>query len=332
MYMTNKTLKGVNLGGWLILEKWMTPIVFEGSAAIDEYTLSQTASGRKAIKAHQKSFIQESDFKWLKDNNIDIIRVPVGYWLFESDENLTPHIKYLDWAMKMAEKYDIQVLIDLHGLKGSQNGRDHSGRSGQSMWFKNEQYRTDSVDVLGRIAKRYGGHPKFWGIQIINEPFPKLFNLKLRKYYKQSAKRLESIVKDTRIIYSDSFTPRLMSGVLPYFNNKPAVMDIHIYQPFRPWVKLATLDFFLRWLAWQKKLHVRLMKKHSVIIGEWSGVIRHEDLQKIPESQHEAVTKQFIQAQLSVYNQTDAWFYWSYKTEGPGTWNYRSLVESGVIE
>jgi glucan 1,3-beta-glucosidase len=330
--MTNRALKGVNLGGWLILEKWMTPSVFKGSDAIDEYTLSQTSAGRKAIKAHQKSFIQESDFKWLKDNKIDIIRVPVGYWLFESDENLTPHVSHLDWVMKMAKKYDIEVLIDLHGLKGSQNGRDHSGKSGEAMWFKSEEYRNESVKVLEKIARRYAGHPKFWGLQIINEPFPKILNLKLRSYYKQSAKRLEGILGETRIIFSDSFTPRLMNGVLPNFNNKPAVMDVHIYQPFRPWVKFANLNLFLRWLNWQKKLHARLKKKQSIIIGEWSGVIRHEDLQKIPKNQHDQVTKQFIQAQLDVFNHTDAWFYWSYKTEGPDTWNYRSLVERGFID
>ena len=327
-----KTLKGVNLGGWLILEKWMTPSVFDGTDAIDEFTLSQTKAGREAIKAHQKSFIQESDFQWLKDHEIKIIRIPVGYWLFSSEENHVPHIQYLDWAMDMALKYELEVLIDLHGLKGSQNGQDHSGRSGKAMWFHFAEYRDESVDILEKIARRYANHPKFWGIQLINEPFPKLFNFKLRAYYKNAAERLTGILKHTRIVFSDSFTPRLMSGVLPHFNNKPAVMDIHIYQPFRPWIKFVSLNFFFHWLQWQKKLHKRLMKKQSIIIGEWSGVIRHEDLSKIPENKRDALIKRYIQAQLEVYNATEAWFYWSYKTENPGTWNYRSLVESGMME
>ena len=33
-----KKIRGVNLGGWLVLEKWMTPSVFEGLAAVDETT------------------------------------------------------------------------------------------------------------------------------------------------------------------------------------------------------------------------------------------------------------------------------------------------------
>lgn len=29
-------LQGVNLGGWLVLEKWMTPSLFDGTTAADE--------------------------------------------------------------------------------------------------------------------------------------------------------------------------------------------------------------------------------------------------------------------------------------------------------
>ena len=32
-------VKGVNLGNWLVLEKWMSPALFEGTTAEDEYHL-----------------------------------------------------------------------------------------------------------------------------------------------------------------------------------------------------------------------------------------------------------------------------------------------------
>ena len=45
-------LRGVNLGGWLVLEKWMTPSLFEGLAATDETTwcaeLGRDAAGAPA--------------------------------------------------------------------------------------------------------------------------------------------------------------------------------------------------------------------------------------------------------------------------------------------
>lgn len=49
-----KKLRGVNLGGWLVLEKWMTPSVFEGLEAVDETTYCVELGGRaeQALKKH----------------------------------------------------------------------------------------------------------------------------------------------------------------------------------------------------------------------------------------------------------------------------------------
>ena len=47
-------LRGVNLGGWLVLEKWMTPSVFEGLDAVDETTFCVELGDRAetVLKAH----------------------------------------------------------------------------------------------------------------------------------------------------------------------------------------------------------------------------------------------------------------------------------------
>jgi len=33
----------------------------------------------------------------------------------------------IEWAMDLFHKYGIKVLLDVHGVKGSQNGYDNSG-------------------------------------------------------------------------------------------------------------------------------------------------------------------------------------------------------------
>lgn len=40
----NKKIKGVNLGGWLVLEKWMSPHLFDETNADDEYYLAHDLS------------------------------------------------------------------------------------------------------------------------------------------------------------------------------------------------------------------------------------------------------------------------------------------------
>jgi len=51
------TMRGVNLGNWLVLEKWMKPEVFEGTTAEDETELMrQLGEARfERMKAHRDS-------------------------------------------------------------------------------------------------------------------------------------------------------------------------------------------------------------------------------------------------------------------------------------
>lgn len=42
-------VKGVNLGNWLVLEKWMSPSLFEGTTAEDEYYLPTQLSTQSSV-------------------------------------------------------------------------------------------------------------------------------------------------------------------------------------------------------------------------------------------------------------------------------------------
>ena len=47
--MEQDKIKGVNLGGWLVLEKWMAPHLFDGTNADDEYYLPQELSEKEYL-------------------------------------------------------------------------------------------------------------------------------------------------------------------------------------------------------------------------------------------------------------------------------------------
>lgn len=47
-----------------------------------------------------------------------------------------PDNSYFTKAISWARKYGIRILLDLHSLPGSQNGWNHSGRSGQINWMR----------------------------------------------------------------------------------------------------------------------------------------------------------------------------------------------------
>jgi aryl-phospho-beta-D-glucosidase BglC (GH1 family) len=61
-------VRGVNLGGWLVLEPWITPTLFDNtgnSNIIDEWTFGQLqdrATATAALQNHWNTFITEDDF------------------------------------------------------------------------------------------------------------------------------------------------------------------------------------------------------------------------------------------------------------------------------
>ncbi len=330
--MDVNNLHGVNLGGWLLLERWMTPSLFTGTSATDEYSFMKTEGAKEKLENHRKSFITEADFIWMKANGVNALRIPVGYWILKNDQPFVLACKYLDWAMDMAKKYSLQVIIDLHGLKGSQNGRDHSGKIGKSDWFKQAEYRQSTLTTLEQIAQRYKNYDNFWGLQIINEPKFGVFHFKLRQYYRDAYRRLVSTLKPhTRIIFSDAYTPRLLSGVLRHATHR-VVMDVHIYHMTTPLSQFFSVRWFMNKTKRRKHFFDRISKTQPIIIGEWSGIMHTKTMQRIPQSEQAELFRQYCSLQIDAYSSTSGWFYWSYKTELPGVWNFRSQVEAGLIK
>ena len=310
----------------------MTPALFSGTEAADEYQFMQTPNAAKKIDHHRKTFITEEDFIWLHDNGINAVRIPIGYWALDDAPPFISALAYLDFAMNMAKKYSLQVIIDLHGLEGSQNGRDHSGKLGQADWFKQAAYREHTLDILEQIALRYRDYDIFWGLQLINEPKFGLIHSKLRRYYHQAYSRLARILRThTRIIFSDAFTPRLLSGALRG-KVHPIVMDIHLYHPGTWFARFLSLRWFYNKMLRRKRLFAKLSKTQPIIIGEWSGVLDQAKVNAVSESEQAKLFADYIALQQSVYDETAGWFYWNYKTDAPGIWSFRSQVEVGQIK
>lgn len=168
-----KKIKGVNLGNWLVLEKWMLPELFEGTGAEDEVWLNRKmnpAELKEKMKEHRDTFITEQDFAFIKEQGIWLLRIPVPYFIFGDRPPFNGCVEYLDKAFDWAEKYGLQILIDLHTVPGSQNGYDNGGLTGVCKWCKNPEEVEFALTVLERLAKRYGQRQGLYGIEVLNEP------------------------------------------------------------------------------------------------------------------------------------------------------------------
>jgi glucan 1,3-beta-glucosidase len=119
----SQKVRGVNLGGWLVTEPWITPSLYEraGDGAIDEYTLCQTL-GRDAalslLSAHWASWITAGDLANIAAAGMNHVRIPIGYWSVapvDGDPYVQGALDYLDQAIGWAGGAGLKVLIDLHG-------------------------------------------------------------------------------------------------------------------------------------------------------------------------------------------------------------------------
>lgn len=166
-------IKGVNLGNWLVLEKWMSPALFVGTDAQDEYDLPRQLPREvyeARIQIHRAEYISEGDFIRIKAMGLNTIRIPVPYFIFGDVEPYIGCIDELDKAFCWAKRYGLKILIDLHTVPGGQNGFDNGGISGVCKWAQSGESVEFTLRVLEKLAERYGHHESLFGIQPVNEP------------------------------------------------------------------------------------------------------------------------------------------------------------------
>lgn len=190
-YDDSKKVQGVSLGGWFVLEPYITPSLFEQfgddekKIPVDEYTFTEQLGkdeAQKQLDKHWATYFTESDFKDIKDYGLNLVRIPIGYWAFyllEDDPYVQGQEPYLDKALEWAKQNDLKVWIDLHGVPGSQNGFDNSGKRGNVTWQDDEENIELSYKTLNYIFGKYGGEnltDTVIGIEIVNEPFHSKLN------------------------------------------------------------------------------------------------------------------------------------------------------------
>lgn len=293
-------IKGVNLGNWLVLEKWMNPALFEGTTAEDEYYLPRQLSAEvyeARIKIHRSEYITERDFVTIKRMGLESVRIPVPYFIFGDREPFIGCIEELDKAFNWAEKYGLTILIDLHTVPMSQNGFDNGGISGVCKWAQNPDEVEFALSVLERLAERYGTRKGLLGIQPLNEPITenmwKTMDIEhryppadpvlargstpitmefLRKYYLDAYERIcKYMTKDKYVVIHDGFELMAWKDFMQEEKYSNVILDTHQY------LMLAeadgceqTVEAYVKYVKEELEPKITEMEKYfPVICGEW---------------------------------------------------------------
>lgn len=321
----NKQVQGANLGGWLVLEPWITPSLFYQFLSTQELfgdkapektgmdmhsfcTALGSEEANRQLRLHWEKWVTEEDIKKMASFGINSLRIPVGDWMFAPYEPFTEctkgSIEALDKMLDVIHKYDIDVLIDIHAHRGSQNGFDNSGMSHKVQWtslastlpigtttfehwpireaewvgtFDREHRNYSSINYenihhslmsLKKLTEYYKGHPAILGVQPINEPWELTPIEVLKQFYWDGYLQTKRIAPKWKFVMHDSFrfgTP-FWGG---FMKGCPDIaLDTHIYQA---WNSPGSLeDFFAN--ACQQKFTISDMEDNlmPVIVGEWS--------------------------------------------------------------
>ncbi|EAU89575.2 exo-beta-1,3-glucanase [Coprinopsis cinerea okayama7 len=178
---------GVNLGGWLVLEPFITPSLFQKyPGTSDEWSLSEAmrrdeaGGGIGQIEDHYKTFITERDIAEIAGAGLNWVRIPLGFWAIETWDG-EPYLERTSWtyflrAVEWARKYGLRVILDLHTCPGSQNGLNQSGREGSINFLSGNMGIANAERTLYyiRILTQFISQPQYRDvvpvISILNQP------------------------------------------------------------------------------------------------------------------------------------------------------------------
>lgn len=314
----NEKLVGVNLGSLFVLEPWITPSLFyqflggkSTTTAMDTHSFCEVLGGDEAnaqLRRHWDHWVTDDVVARLAATGVNSLRLPVGDYQFAPygpyKTCFKGSLKRVDAVLDMAHRHNLSVLLDVHAVRGSQNGFDNGGETvglawtstvrdlgtdaitfehwprRSAAWMGNWNKHTglyDSIDyanlnftldVLGRIADRYADHPAVLGIEPVNEPWNWSPLDILKDFYWRGYLTIKRRAPKWRYVIHDSFrfTADAWGG---FMRGCPDIaIDTHIYQA---WMDPGPrLKFYVD--ACQQKAKIAELERAfgPVIVGEWS--------------------------------------------------------------
>ncbi|KAI9746475.1 MAG: hypothetical protein M1818_000188 [Claussenomyces sp. TS43310] len=358
-------LRGVNLGGWLVLESWMNGDLFTDSfaSATDQWSFDSISGAKAALETHWSTFFTEDDVKTIAATGINALRIPIGYWAYDVADG-EPYIQgadvYLEQAIGWARDNNMYVWVDLHGSPGSQNGFDNSGHAGNVEWQQDDNLQR-SISVLKTIATKYGAleySDVVVGIEMVNEPISWDNNVfSVSQNWAQeayAAVKTASASEKLVIVMHDGFEgPVSWTTVAEGLTaGRRFGVDTHLYQLYSDsdnqltqaqhiteacgWAaELATANAIMPVYAgeWSAATNICVNPDGSTIAGTSCSTAgcqcQSADFSSWNDGMIEQV-RRFVEAQLDVFESSSSgYFMWAAK--GPGGWGFLNGIGNGAI-
>lgn len=352
---------GVNFGSSFVLEKWIFHDLFSEtkgdteldavSSLVDKFGVDET---RTKFENHWNNYATADDWKWLAQNGVNSIRLPIGYWDVDGG-SFTSGFKFEKYkavyanAWKIIKKnyieaalqHKISVIVDVHGLPGGANKSGHSGESGGSgSFWKDDKAQISMAKLAGWIANDLKKYENIAGIQVVNEADFADPAKHQATYYAACVTEVRKSDKLIPVIISDGWWPDQWvkwvqdeQGDDGYIG---VVVDDHVYRCFSDSDKGKSPQQLTDDLNGDVLTNLTDNGNGvDFIVGEWSCVIDQKSWDKVGDANRDELVKKYGQAESQIFTQRSSGsYFWTYKFQSGngGEWDFKTMTEKGALQ
>ncbi|MBW0477739.1 hypothetical protein O181_017454 [Austropuccinia psidii MF-1] len=214
---------GLSLGNWLVLERWMSEDWFTtgaGPNTWDEWGFSKALGpkARAVLEEHWSRWFTEADVARAHRAGINTFRVPIGFWMMIKTVPPEPYVTqgqlaYLEKLCHWAYVRNMYVILDLHGLPGSQNGEQQSGHNTTLPTFFQPLQQARSDQFVKAVVDWVAQSPYYSiisAIEVVNEPRPYTTEQRamLRAFYERSYTTIQTLGNKAPVmLFADGYVP-----------------------------------------------------------------------------------------------------------------------------
>ena len=197
--------KGIDLGGWL----------------------SQCDYSEERLSG----FITEPDFEKIASWGLDHVRIPFDYNIVENEDGTLNDkgFERLENAVKLAEKYGLKVVLDLHKTAGFSFDSYSVNESG---FFESEKYQQRFYAIWEKMAEIFGKNSDNVAFELLNEVTDQSFIDVWNKVVHECIKRIRVNAPDTLILvgsYWNNHANAVKDLDKPY--DDKVIYNFHSYDP-----------------------------------------------------------------------------------------------------
>ncbi len=203
-------LRGVGLGNWLLPEGYMWKFGNNGDrprkieAMIDEMIGTQAAE--QFWLDFRRNYITEADIRRIAELGFNSVRPALNARRFLTEGNNPVYVQegfeLLDNLVNWCKKYQLYVIMDMHGAPGGQTGANiDDSPNDQPELFSNPENQKRLIDLWIKIAERYKDESTVAAYDLLNEPLPartgaaEKYKAQLEPLYKKITQAIRTVDK-----------------------------------------------------------------------------------------------------------------------------------------